>query len=613
MLIENTLFLRRNYPIIRQYFIDNEENLDLTNIEVLPSRIEVPTIRFKMDGNKQLMVHSSYDPIKEATRVISQHEGNLKSDTHVFFYGIGLGYHIEELIRRFPNITYSVYEPSPEMFLTTSKSGKLENFITKNTKQLYLDFPGNQDLNYTQEFLEENRNIHIIIHPGYENIFIEKKERFLNNIKNTVRNRSTSVHTSAAFQKLWVLNSLINFKEVLNTPNILRDVDTKQFEGMPTIIVSAGPSLAEDIEHIRYIKENNLAYIFSVGSAINSLISYDILPDAVFTYDPSLVNYKVFEKMIDEDIDAIPMVFGSSVGHETLTRYQGPKVHFITSQDRSSLYFLRNQLDLEHDLILDSPSIAVMTFQILNRLGAGPIIFVGQNLGYLYDRLYSEGIEYDHIQSKMDKDKLDKAPIVQDVYGNDIKTSIGFNSMRESIESFAEMFKENTFINTTRGGAAIKGIPFQPIEEVIEKTLITPINKTKWWSAENQYKQSSLDKKQAELKNSIKAFHIILNKFGVLLETIDANTRIKNKAQLEKTFIQFDQLYSELLDNEYYKQFLSFYIRVHVLYMSNEIKRLNLERDTIIKGNAIMNTFSNFIGQCKNGSFELEEVVKDAI
>ncbi|MGM8212348.1 motility associated factor glycosyltransferase family protein, partial [Virgibacillus sp. W0430] len=357
MLIDNILLLRARYPAIRNFFSQHEKELRMHQWEVLESRVGVDTIRYRSKEDKSLMVHSIYNPIQEAERVISAHQDKIKENTHVFFYGIGMGYHIEKFIEQFPNNSYSMYEPIPEVFFAMSQHKELQNVVTKKTKNLYVDKVTEEELSYLDEFQTSNQNIHLIVLPSYKNIVKEKYEQFHQHIKETISSRRQSFHTNVKFQKRWVENSLNNFKEVLNTPNMMRDIDRSHFEGKPAIIVSAGPSLAEDIEHLRYVKENNLSYIFSVGSAINSLIEFDVLPDAVFTYDPGEINRKVFKKMIDCEIKHIPMVFGSSVGYETIEEYIGPKVHFITSQDRTSLYFLRDQLDIERGLILDSPSI----------------------------------------------------------------------------------------------------------------------------------------------------------------------------------------------------------------------------------------------------------------
>ncbi|WP_217586180.1 motility associated factor glycosyltransferase family protein [Lentibacillus saliphilus] len=610
MLIDNIMLLRERYPHIRRYFAERETDLN-THIEVIESRSGSQTIRIKENESKSLMVHSMYDPVREAERVIASHQDKITDDTHVFFYGIGMGYHIEAFIEQYPNHSFSLYEPLPEIFYEMTSHRPLDQILTKKIKNLYVDIDSATTKPYLNEFNVSNRNIQIIALPSYKNIAKEKYDQFHSDIRRAILNRRTALHTNMNYQKTWVSNSLMNFSTVLATPNIVKDTEESDFKDKPAIIVSAGPSLSEDIEHIRYIKENNLAYIFSVGSAINTLIEYDVLPDAVFTYDPGTLNQKVFEKMIAHNIDDIPMVFGSSVGYETLEKYTGPKAHFITSQDRTSLYFLRDQLNLEQDLILDSPSIAVMAFQILNKLGANPIVFAGQNLGYLYDRLYSKGIEYDHVDSTVDKTKLDKAVITKDVYGNDIKTTHSFESMRLSIEKFAEHYKGNTFINTTKGGAAIKGVPFQPIEDVIKNTLNTPIEKTAWWlNSKNNYDNRHIQDKFKDIHKHIENFHKQLTRFENVLKLINTHTKVKNKSKVLDGLTQFDTLYNNLNSNLYYSNFLSFYIRVHVEYLSNDIKRLNSEPDLFVKGMEVVKAVEVFVQRCREGSAELEEIIK---
>ena len=607
MLIDNILFLRKKYPAIRDYFRDNESEVQTDKVEVIESKKGDKTLQYYTEDNQKLMVHSKYDPIREAERIIASHEGEITNDTHVFFYGIGLGYHIEKFQEAFPNHNYSIYEPIPEIFFTISAQVELKQVMTNKMTNLYMDTHKSESNSYLEEFRTSNKKIHIIVLPSYQNIIKGKIQYFQDNVRKTVLNRRSNFHTNINFQKHWVLNSILNFKTVLDTPNMLKDIDRKQFEGKPAIIVSAGPSLVEDIEHLRFIKENNLAYLFSVGSAINSLIEYDVLPDAVCTYDPGEKNHLVFKKMIEKGIKDMPMIFGSSVGYETLTRYEGPKAHFITSQDRTSLYFLHDQIEF-NDLILDSPSIAVMTFQLLNKLGASPIIFAGQNLGYLYDRKYSEGIEYEHIESKVESHEMDNALITNDVYGNQIKTNRGFNSMRENIEHYARMYTENTFINTTKGGSAIEGVPFRPIDEVIKSVLTEPIEKQKWLEEKNGYGQSVIDRQLENMVVSKNEFHEILGKLDIVLEFISTSTKLRNKAKLEMALTQFDELYNMMSKNIYYTTFLSFYSRVDVEFVANEIKRLNKESNIFIMGEAIVRVFNAFLEKCRVNGIEMNRI-----
>ncbi|MFD1037068.1 motility associated factor glycosyltransferase family protein [Virgibacillus byunsanensis] len=608
MLIDNTLLLREKYPAIRKYFLDYKDDIKLDALEVLESKSGAETIRYQTD-DKHLMVHSMYDPVREAERIITSHKEKINSDTHVFFYGIGMGYHIDKFQEWYPNNTYSVYEPNPDIFLAMTQQKQLNQIITKNTKHFYIDTHETESNSYLKEFSSSNKNTQIIILPSYENIVKEKVTLFHQKVKDVIRNRRTNLQTDSKFQKLWVKNSLLNFNEILNTPNMMTDVDQTHFAGKPVMIISAGPSLAEDMEHIRYIKENSLAYIFAVGSSINSLIEYDVLPDVVCTYDPSKMNQEVYRRMIDNNINHIPMMFGSSVGYETLTKYKGPKVHFVTTQDKTSTYFLDQQIDLKHDLIADSPSIAVMTFQVLNKLGASPIIFAGQNLGYLNDQLYSKGIEYDHVNSSVNKKQLENAITIEDVFGNKIKTNKGFNRMRVGIERLANIYSDKIFINTTKNGAAIDGVPFQPIEDVLKNMLIKPIEKKIWWNENNSYDRSKLKYKEEQLKQSMVKFKDLIVQFEKLLDSISTYTKLKNKLMLESLLVQFDKLYEQLNQNIYYANFISFYIRVHVQFMTNEIKQTNQERDIIIKSEKLVLLFTKFIEQCKEGKYKVDQII----
>ncbi|MGJ9459594.1 motility associated factor glycosyltransferase family protein [Oceanobacillus sp. CF4.6] len=612
MLIDNTLFLREHYPEARKYFREYENAIKTERVTTIDSKAGVKTMQFETDDQKQLMVHSKYDPIREAERIISSHIESIKEDTHVFFYGIGMGYHIKKFQQLFPNNTYSVYEPVPEVFLAMSQHILLGSVIGKKTRRLYMDTHGTESEAYLEEFNTYNKSIQIIILPSYENIIGEKIKRFNGKIKNAVQSRRTSLGTNTSFQKLWVINSLLNFKEVLHTPNMLRDIERSRFAGKPAIIVSAGPSLAEDIEHLRYIKENNLAYLFSVGSAINSLIAYDVLPDAVCTYDPGKKNHLVFKNMIENNIDHIPMLFGSSVGYETLRNYEGPKVHFITSQDKTATYFLDEQLDTNQDLIIDSPSIAVMTFQLLNKLGTGPIIFAGQNLGYLYDRRYSEGIEYDFVQSEVSVNEMENAITTIDVFGNEIKTNLGFNNMRVGIESYAKLYAGN-YINTTKGGAAIEGVPFLPIEEVIESLLTQPIEKEEWWNESNAYDKSKFEHQKEQLTQSIIKYDQLVTQIESLLKSMENTVKMRNKSSIENLFVQFDKLYAELNKNTYYTNFLSFYTRVQVEFMVNELTQAVKEKDPLVRGERIVQLFGNFVRHCVQGSRELKQLIDSSL
>ena len=194
-----------------------------------------------------------------------------------------------------------------------------------------------------------------------------------------------NLNANAAYQRKWLLNSIRNFKHLLATPNILRMEN--RFKGIPALIVAAGPSLLDEIENLRIIKEKGLAYIFSAGSG---LVPYSI---TVFTltrpsYDPNKFD-GVYKQVFEQKITEIPLIFGSTVGL-SVEKYPGPKAHMINSQDTVAPYYLRLK-DGRTPTFYDSSTISVVLVQLLKHLGFDPVILVGQNLAFRGEYRYASG------------------------------------------------------------------------------------------------------------------------------------------------------------------------------------------------------------------------------
>ena len=471
ILIDNINYLREKFPLVRERLKLVEENQS-KQFQIEETRKGDKTLSYNKD-DKKVYFHSKYDPIREAQAIIEEYK-DIK-DTNIIFYGTGLGYHIDLFVKENPNNNFYIFEPIEEL---------MEKFLSiRNlSKSEYKDLRGisigidsiESDIS---SFLELNRKETIIVElPIHKQVFEEEFKTFSQIFLNIIKFKRNSIATEYSFQRRWIINSMKNFKEVLATPNILVEKKGK-FKNKPAILVAAGPSLNEEIENIRYIKENGLAYIFSVGSAINTLMHHNIYPDVATTYDPTELNQKVFEKVKEKNIKDISMIFGSSVGFETLENYPGKKYHMITSQDKVANYYLEHSNGMEIDIVLDAPSIAVVTLQLLANLGFSPIILVGQNLGYIGASQHSEGIHY---SKNLTEGEIQEALLVEDVYGNKIKTNDGFNRMREQMELYITNMEKGRVINTTKGGAKIRCTEFKELKNIIDNDLQEKIVIENW-------------------------------------------------------------------------------------------------------------------------------------
>jgi hypothetical protein len=457
-----------------------------------------------------------------------------------------------------------------------------------------------------------NKKIIIIDLPIYKNVFNEQYNVFFGKFNNLIKGKRRNLNTNYSFQKRWIINSMKNLKHVLSTPNIIAE-KCGEFKGKTAILVAAGPSLNDEIENLRYIKDNGLAYIFSVGSAINSLVYNDIYPHAVCTYDPTYdENVNVFGIVKEKGIKNIPMIFGSSVGYETIENYPGNKYHMITSQDTISAYYLKDENNKAINVVQDAPSIAVITLELLSMLGFENVLLVGQNLGFRGKNRYSEGIFY---SSELTDQEIENGIWVKDVYGNSILTNSGFDSMRKQMETYIRSFSHMNVINTTKGGAKIEGTEFIELKAIIEKSLKEmivdknglnglTIDKTNY---DKEYMLSQSKNMDKFYQNALK-----INKdHRDILSKIEKAINNRNYTQAQRLYTELDKESKRLENNDFNKVFILPMNRVQHKILADTIESLNEKRSSNEKGKGIIKGFRDFIGICINDIEMIEPIYNE--
>lgn len=607
LLVDNINILKSLNQNTLNKLKDVEENIDGCSIKVEESKSGNKTLFIESEG-KKTYIHSKYNPIREAESIIEEYK-QIKKDTTVIFYGTGLGYHIDLFLEKHSNVDYYIYEPIPPLLYTYLSNKSIKDLPYKNLKNIVIDNCTDETINFLNNIVDKKKGEVLLIElPIHKKIFSKEYSDFINLFKTILKNKRGTLHTNYAFQKRWIINSMKNFGEVLSTPNIL--IEKKgEFKDKPAILVAAGPSLNDEIENLRYIKDKGLAYIFSVGSAINTLIHNDIYPNAACTYDPTVNNQKVFEKIKEKEIKEIPMIFGSSVGYETLYDYLGSKYHMITSQDTVSKYYLKNKYNKKIDIVQDAPSIAVVTVQLLNELGFSPIILVGQNLAYKDRKLHSEWVHY----SKGVTDKaIENAILVKDVKGNEILTSEGFNRMRQQMEHYIKELPNMEVINTTKDGAAIEGASFMELKDVISNNLKKSVVEKSW--LEGNRTNYDMEHLKLQSENMNKAYKKALNfidEYYDILNKIDKHISNINFNQSEKMYVKLDKILRKIENNDFFITFILPMNRVHYKILVDSIDNLNEETNATVKGRNIVNSFKKFIDGCKNNIEEVEPIYKE--
>ena len=272
---------------------------------------------------------------------------------------------------------------------------------------------------------------------NYDEMYKEKYKKFIEIIDDSYYRSVTYISTTKYFKKVNLENAICNLK-FLNEASPLdnyRDIN----KNIPALIISAGPSLDENIEDLKKYKHKlNNFFIVAGNRTVKSLMDNGIRPDVVISIDPQEITYNMLKPYLNENI---PLVYYEQSSGRLVNEYMGNKIY--TTQ---GLYKNIEELSFMQ-LCYSGGSVAHCSTDIAVILGCNPIIFLGQ------DFAFKDHKHHAHISSlSIDKEINENNIImVEDVFGNEIQTDKLLNLYRKNLEYYIKVFNNITFINASKG------------------------------------------------------------------------------------------------------------------------------------------------------------------
>lgn len=542
------------------------------------------TLAVIKDG-KSIYINSKYNPEKEAATVLDQYT-EINQYEHVFLIGIGAGHHIDQLLHEFPFKKFTIYEP--EISILANYLSKFK--VMKNIGQIFTSLHDISDFeSLAKDFSKATLTI---VWPSYMRLYEQQIKEMQKDLVRLLEETRDSLAINVSFQQRWIVNSLINYPKVIASSNIVSQEYQQIFEDKPVILVAAGPSLNEELSLIKEIKEEESAYIFAVGSAVKALLNHDIVPHALFSYDPLPENEHVLNEIREKNLTNIPLVFGSSVGFETVENYPGQLVHMLTSADTLT----QNILEIPSSrVIADSPSIAVMALQVLKKLNMNPIILAGQNLGFLGKIRYAEGISYDFIDNELTDEEVEKGIFIKNVDNEDMLTNKGFIKMKTILEQVIVNYPYGRVINTTKKGAAIAGAEFLPLIEVKE-TILNEKNIVQfdWVNDIEEYKDGLT--KFNKLFEDYHFMQIELEKAVKIANKIKTNYELGIYVQIGADILEFNKIFKKVIESKSHQFIIKSGIKVQNKKFVDNFKTIDFEKNQKKKGEKFLRITYSYLG-----------------
>ncbi|MDF2802122.1 MAG: uncharacterized protein K0S61_2025 [Anaerocolumna sp.] len=363
--------------------------------------------------------------------------------SNYILFGLGLGYHVSELLEMDKNIKVKVYESDCNIIQLACAFSNIGQLL-KNS---------NVTLIYDPEFTKLSDRIEKIT---FDDEFVIHYPS-LRNIKNkSVKEKLENyfLQYSSVKNQLRLLNG--NFRKNIFCYNGLVDELKHVFEGKDLYIVAAGPSLDRNFLELKGLNKN--AIIIATGTVFRKLLNAGIRPDYFIVTD---ANERVYAQISGLENENIPMLYLSTAYHGFAEKYQGDKYMILQKDyDKSEQYAKEKGVSLYRT----GGSVSTTALDLGISLGCKRIVFLGLDLAFTNNYVHALGT------SRRELTSTDDLRQVENINGDLIYTSKSLDIYREWIENRIKTEKVIEFIDATEGGAKIKGMKIEPLLDVIDKS-----------------------------------------------------------------------------------------------------------------------------------------------
>lgn len=457
--------------------LEKNEYECLEGIEVYSEQALTGDTIFKVKNKESLLyIDGKYDPRSAMEKWFSEQK-KFEYESIIFVIGFGNAMYLKRLIKETKkSAIIVVYEPCINIFIKAMKEIDLVELFEDRPLVLVIDGINHEELKPIMDKIidfDKMSLIHNLILGNYAKLFPEQVKKFLEIEKKRTQMVIRTCGTVVRFTD-------VNGENVLNNIAYLYDnYTTFQLrnmlpENIPSIIVSAGPSLNKNLLDLKLAKGK--ACIIATDTAIKPLLNNGIIPDFMVIVDGKKPGH-LFEHSL---ISRVPMVMSSVVSKDPVNMHKGKKYFAwdgtIYERDLLKVGNINSNQPEKIDIssLLTGGSVANTAFSFARQLGSKTIILIGQDLAFTGNKTHADGT----FQEKMDEIDTSEGKYleVEDIYGNMVLTRSDFKAYLDWFDEQIEQLQDIKVIDATEGGARIKGTEVLTLKEAIQRECIVEIN-----------------------------------------------------------------------------------------------------------------------------------------
>ncbi len=389
-------------------------------------------------------LHNFTSPWQEANEHLTMLPNNFEGIA--LFCGLGLGYWPLQMLAQghSPALTI-IIEPSTDIFLTALDFMDLSPLISNPGTLFFIG-----DINWQEYEAAVTRTALFETTCFFRSPPDKQKEKLYKEVDDKAFSIMNSLNIQGATMRekgpVFFYNSLRNISLLHHSPpiNCLQGL----FQNKPAIIVSAGPSLNNDLEELRKIKDK--CVVIAVDSAAKPLFEANINPDFITSIDFQELNIEKVVSLLGHNLPTslVSLIKASPAIPKNLNTAHT----FLAFQDDEQDTWLPRVLGVDC-FVSSGSSVALLSLGLARLLGASPICFLGQDLSF-------GEVGSDHAQgtvfygSGLPKDQ--EILTIPGIGNSKVKTNRCFLEFLNQFEQIIQQHP-NKYLNLTSQGARIHG------------------------------------------------------------------------------------------------------------------------------------------------------------
>ncbi|MCF6246332.1 MAG: DUF115 domain-containing protein [Desulfobacula sp.] len=458
---KNIALLKKNHPDV--FKIISSPSTQSNETELVKAKNKKLNLKIKISENEYVLVHDPNNPGSEAVNFLSMVDKD--STAVVMMFGMGLGYSVLELIKKRKKMQHLIiFELNINCFRLAIEKMDLTQLFGDSRVIISLGQPA--DLlsvlsPANRSFMLENTHTLSLqtcfkADPGYE--------KLSSKVFDYINAFNTEGATKTLFGQTFIENRLTHLTSIHHDRKL--EELAGMFEGVPAMIVAAGPSLDTNIDQL--VKAKGKAVIICVDTALPSLLEHGIVPDFITSIDYNELTYeKIANSAANKACRQINLICTSWVTHRVPKIFPAKNIFWA---------FGINALETWINTSLGGKvafggagTVAHLNFISAQTMGCDPIIFVGQDLAFSHSKGHSSKVvltSNENIQKMID----DGHDIMQvdGVVEPKVLTNRQMHGYRRGFEKMIKGSGKQV-INSTQGGALIEGAQNMPLARAVEK------------------------------------------------------------------------------------------------------------------------------------------------